>query len=171
MALAVTKAGVSVVGTLSDPELQRSGTVPRPLIVGSGMAASSDGDITIMGGGGTCFSMGTYWTPGTYSFKFSAKSQPTISAANSVPLKYHSNFEFRVSETQPNGNLSGLSIVQVPKIKISSEDDFRQLLHSRKPAIIEGLDLGSCMDKWDAGYLIGKVGKDRKVGKQRHITL
>lgn len=34
--------------------------VPRPLIVGSSIAHPQDGEVVILGGGATCFSMGTF---------------------------------------------------------------------------------------------------------------
>jgi len=37
------------------------------------------------------------------------------------------------------------------------------LVKDGKPAVLEGLDLGSCVSRWELGYLAGKVGQDRKV--------
>ncbi|KXJ89650.1 S-adenosyl-L-methionine-dependent methyltransferase [Microdochium bolleyi] len=40
--------------------------IPRPLLVGVSATLDSAGDLVIMGGGGVCFSMGSYWNEGCY---------------------------------------------------------------------------------------------------------
>ncbi len=42
---------------------------PRPLLVGISAETVKDGQVVILGGGGTCFSMGTFWNTKPYSFK------------------------------------------------------------------------------------------------------
>jgi tRNA wybutosine-synthesizing protein 4 len=46
---------------------------------------------------------------------------------------------------------------------LKSAEDFRTVLLNRKPVIIEGLDLGTCLDKWTPQYLCDQVGVDTKV--------
>lgn len=43
---------------LSDAEEGRE--IPRPLIVGSSVVSPQNGQIVILGGGATCFSMGSF---------------------------------------------------------------------------------------------------------------
>ncbi|RYP57123.1 hypothetical protein DL769_009673 [Monosporascus sp. CRB-8-3] len=50
------------------PAISRdSSPIPRPLLTGVSAFIDRGGSLVIMGGGATCFSMGTYWNEGCYS--------------------------------------------------------------------------------------------------------
>lgn len=54
-------------------------------------------------------------------------------------------------------------VIAVPRIHVNAEQDFDSLLTSRQPAIIEGLDIGSCTRLWTLDYLEDRIGADRPV--------
>lgn len=41
----------------------------RPFIVGSSVAIHQDGRFSIIGGGATCFAMGSFWSQGNYTVR------------------------------------------------------------------------------------------------------
>lgn len=53
---------IRVVGAGPVPEGEQGREVPRPLLVGSSIVSPQDGEIVIMSGGATCFSMGSFCT-------------------------------------------------------------------------------------------------------------
>lgn len=55
-------------------------------------------------------------------------------------------------------------LVQVCRLKINSSDEFQTVLRAGSPAIIEGLNLGTCIKEWTPEGLKEKIGGDRKVG-------
>ena len=47
----------------------------------------------------------------------------------------------------------------IPVFESVTEDQFRSVIHpKRHPAILRGLDVGCCVEKWSADYLAEKVG-------------
>jgi len=46
---------------------------------------------------------------------------------------------------------------------LDSTDHFDKILADGKPVILEGLDLGPCLVKWDADYLVEKIGPSHEV--------
>ncbi|KAH7021098.1 uncharacterized protein B0I36DRAFT_333779 [Microdochium trichocladiopsis] len=149
---------------------ERGRRIPRPLLVGISAATTDDGKLVIMGGGGVCFSMGSYWNEGCYTVQLGLPQPPSTDDGMKPPGSWallrtqeitdgHSALNLQ-AHPQPSQKTVK---VDVPKIRISSNDDFVRLLTEAKPVIIEGLDLGSCVQGWDVESIIGKVGTDRSV--------
>lgn len=53
-------AGLQLSERITIPTTEGKSDIPRPLIVGSSVAQADNGHIVIIGGGATCFSMGTF---------------------------------------------------------------------------------------------------------------
>ena len=57
-----------------------------------------------------------------------------------------------------------VTITQVPRIRLGPEDaTFDEVLLDAKPVILEGLNLGACVEKWTPQYMVEKVGDDTEV--------
>jgi len=143
--------------------------VPAPLIIGADIVVSGDENITLIGGGATCFSMGAFWTPGTYSFRIDGITKNLHSNPNRTGDSInHLGTKQPVLQRRVRCRTEGLtdallSPTQIKRAKITTKEEFHRILLSRKPVILEGLDIGSCVQKWDLNYLLDSVGKERKV--------
>ncbi|EEP80378.1 predicted protein [Uncinocarpus reesii 1704] len=136
---------------------------PRPLLVGHSSSPVEGGKILIAGGGAVCFSFGTFWNGGTWLLQDAAPD-----ATNSwLVVEVASNSEQGPARTiagtpQPIINNQD-SLVTIPRIKITSSQEFRTIVDKSKPVILEGLDIGPCVRLWTKEYLQKSVGSDRKV--------
>ncbi|KAI0441478.1 leucine carboxyl methyltransferase [Xylaria telfairii] len=159
---------IHIISCCSVASSDESSDIPRPLLVGTSVSLANH-QLLVMGGGATCFSMGTYWNEGCYAVNLGTllgDSPPTTSRG---PLRFQKLIEV-IDQSQPaknfrDGNLrpQRATISGIPRIRVSTEDDFEKVLRAGKPTIIEGGDLGTCIQKWTGGYLIEKVGPQRKV--------
>ncbi|KAL1844443.1 hypothetical protein VTK73DRAFT_2547 [Phialemonium thermophilum] len=63
--------------------------------------------------------------------------------------------------------------VRVPRITITSTDEFENILQNGSPVILEGLGLGPCVSQWTLERLVDKIGPDQKVvvheSQSRHM--
>jgi tRNA wybutosine-synthesizing protein 4 len=57
------------------------------------------------------------------------------------------------------------TISDIPRIRVDAETAFEEILKAGKPAIIEGSNIGACVDKWTAAYLNETVGPQKKVSR------
>ncbi|KAK5165114.1 tRNA methyltransferase ppm2 [Saxophila tyrrhenica] len=63
-----------------------------------------------------------------------------------------------------NGHGSGLpTTLNVPKVRLSGNNNFMKYLDAGQPVIISGLSFGSCTQYWSNEYLKEAIGADRKV--------
>jgi tRNA wybutosine-synthesizing protein 4 len=113
-------------------------------------------DTFILGGGGVCFSFGSFWNDRILrvqqdSNDFSS-SEPWIirKEATSTPLQR----TFAVLSGQPT---------PVRRTRIDTPEQWHDILQSSEACVLEGLDFGSCMGKWTPEYLKSAVGPDRSV--------
>ncbi|TGJ83075.1 hypothetical protein E0Z10_g5689 [Xylaria hypoxylon] len=175
-ALLIDDESIAVVGGI-----QHDGIVPRVneiLIVDASDSrleilshcslASSD-KLSVMGGGATCFSMGTYWNEGCYTLDLGSLFGASLTSTSRGPLKFQRLIEV-TDQPQPTKNVSGsdirsqrATISDIPKIRVSTEDDFERILKAGKPVIIESSDLGTCVSKWTGTYLTENIGSQRKI--------
>lgn len=145
---------------------------PIPLYVGNSTVPLPDGRVVILGGGATCFSMGTYWNKGIFTLEFERaasesadkwdfeKSVEIIPGERSVPLVVKHEPEKGVEADKDSASTRTQSI---PRIKLQNPDELAKVVRGGKPVVIEGLELGSCTSSWSLDGLGEKVGKDRKV--------
>lgn len=143
---------------------------PRPLFVGHSVASIPDGRIVVVGGGATCFSMGTFWNKGVYTLRIPklGGGQEGISSSASrwvhektidiVPIQRRP-----LVAPKPENIGEPAPITAIPRLKLQTADDFLKIVRDGKPVVLEGLDLGHCVSAWTLDCLINKVGADRKV--------
>lgn len=152
-----------------------SGTM-RPFMIGSSAISYAHGRIAILGGGATCFSMGTCWAPGSYSLAFdpdnlSKGGDTKITPLGVEPVKYLETVE--ISSGGPKSVETSTPVVpqQIPRFRIDSKDQFHRILAEGKPVVIEGADVGSCTSTWSPGYLIDSIGANREVRNHPFLLL
>jgi tRNA wybutosine-synthesizing protein 4 len=54
-------------------------------------------------------------------------------------------------------------LTTIRRVRITSPEDFDQILQAAIPVVLEGLDIGSCREKWTNSYLKETVGPEREV--------
>lgn len=143
----------------------------RPFLIGSSVVSLGDGNFSIVGGGGTCFSMGTCWSKGNYTLKLDPQWEGGIlPPVYTSPPNYLATAEIVNSGSPPAGERVKTSsdtrspaVKTVPRVKIGSPEDFRRILEKGVPVIVEGANFGPCVERWTLEYLVQKVGADREV--------
>lgn len=146
-----------------------SPTIQRPLLIGASISLAKDGSLVIMGGGATCFSMGTCWNNGCYSM-----SLADLDKDDAPPYIPSGQWKFvqllEVTEPPPSILSSGIQSnnkpitkVDIPRVHVDSKSTFLEVMKRGKPVIIEGKGPGTCIQTWTAEYLAHKIGHERKV--------
>lgn len=135
----------------------------RPLLIGHSSIAIDNDKILVIGGGAVCFSFGTFWNKGTFLLRDGVPG-----ARNEwFPVESAANFEHRSTEiTTPKEQrvlTNTISVVTVPRVKITNSQDFRTIVDKSRPVILEGLNIGRCVEVWTKEYLQAAVGHGRKV--------
>ncbi|KAF2273578.1 leucine carboxyl methyltransferase 2 [Westerdykella ornata] len=179
---------VSAMGTKIHIEAPKL-SVPRdtwPLLVGAGVIAVSDDEVVIAGGGAVCFSMGSFWNRGYISITKAGNQQPSpwsVLAIEDIPAMVEGftkpsvkpKTQGRRPKSKGKGkNSKGESVdrvkpttkpreTTVQRVQIQSAEGFSRLVKESKPAIIEKLDLGPCVNLWTLPYLEEKLGADREI--------
>ncbi|ROW12901.1 hypothetical protein VPNG_04763 [Cytospora leucostoma] len=166
----LNNAKIQVSGRVTIPTTGENTKIPRPLIVGSSVAYLHTGQIVILGGGATCFSMGTFWNKGAYTLTF---DQTKSVGSERVPPPAPRCWEFSrsgeiVPRTPEPAHAIGeqeqvAEIKPIRRVNLSSDESFGDIVRKGLPVIVEGLDLGACGNKWTMGYLTEHIGEDRKV--------
>ncbi|KAK3946272.1 methyltransferase [Diplogelasinospora grovesii] len=142
--------------------------MPRPLLVGNSTAAVKDRNLLVLGGGATCFSMGTFWNKGVYTLHF----DNTPGLGDDRRWAHWKTVEIvpgeaRNSSTEKNAtgpdSLQPGTVTPIKRVRLKASQDFAKVMKKGRPVVIEGLHLGSCASTWDLDYLVSKVGADRKV--------
>jgi tRNA wybutosine-synthesizing protein 4 len=140
----------------------------RALLVGHSALITEADQMVILGGGATCFSMGTYWNKGPYTLDVSFSDNPV----DALKMQYLQTVEILPGD-RSNGALGeetqGLSapeITSIPQVTIQSAADFEGILRNGQPVVLKGLSLGPCVGRWDLNYISDKAGPERKVSYQ-----
>lgn len=146
-----------------ETDIQTS-SAQRLLLVGFGAASTSEREIVIVGGGAVCFSMGSYWNSEYMSIfrehQAQARWKPRTSGQGQMGARFEQSKQVAASETAANVSPA---VQLVPKIRIQSSAEFLQVLEASRPVILEGLDIGPCINSWTVDYLKEKIGTDRSV--------
>ncbi|KAK2032150.1 leucine carboxyl methyltransferase [Colletotrichum zoysiae] len=171
--LRIAGGHIDVVARLDGTD--RSGVV-RPFIVGSSVVPYGEGNFAIVGGGATCFSMGTYWAVGSHGFHFDAsrlppRSDTLLELPQPEPIKYLATVEITAGNKE-NAAESSTPVERqaVPRVKVETAERFQKILEAGNPVVIEGSDIGPCKSAWSSEYLINSVGPDRKVSVHESTT-
>lgn len=150
-----------------------NGAVRMPLMIGSSVVPLEQGVVLVMGGGATCFSMGTFWETGVYSLAVGNDGFWKAGSSGPSPRRQaagmgHVESRKFVGGTSIDGGLAGTrggkaTVAAVPRIRLSADKQFDQVVGDGRPVIIQGLDLGDCLQKWMAEYMVERVGAETKV--------
>lgn len=140
-----------------------------PFMVGSSVVSLNSG-LVIVGGGATCFSMGTFWDTGVYTADFTNVvsdlsgtrsticKPPSIGYADSPKLTHPSCDGADRLMSQGKA-----TITAIPRVQFKSGTSMEKLIKERQPVIIEGLDLGGCVSKWTPEYMVQRLGEAKEV--------
>ncbi|KAI1449421.1 LCM-domain-containing protein [Annulohypoxylon stygium] len=146
----------------------RIDTIPRPLLIGVSTELMSDDQLVVMGGGATCFSMGTFWNRGCYTLKYDhATNSHTRPSDGKSVWKYSRTVELTDEAKRqdfPSSHNGQVAVkVDIPRVQVNTKAEFLDVLKAGKPVVIEGGDLGGCVGKWSSEYIVKQLGFDRKI--------
>ncbi|KAI0378418.1 LCM-domain-containing protein [Hypomontagnella monticulosa] len=148
----------------------RIAITPRPLLIGASVELNSDGQLAVMGGGATCFSMGTFWNPGCYTIGYIPKDLVyglPMSLSRDESWKLERIVELTEAAERPrvSGPRSkGAAVkVDIPRLQITTEADFLAILKAGKPVVLGASNLGSCVQTWSSDYIVQQLSFDREV--------
>jgi tRNA wybutosine-synthesizing protein 4 len=129
-----------------------------------------NGSVVVVGGGATCFSMGTFWNKGVYTIHgldAAGNERPgpprTSGWEHAKTIFTPSSLPDVPKPVRPQTGDGIASIAPIPRLRLETADDFVKIVRHGRPVVLEGLNLGSCVSAWTLDYLIDKVGADRKV--------
>ncbi|KAI1343805.1 leucine carboxyl methyltransferase [Xylariaceae sp. FL0016] len=166
--LEITRNGISIISRHVLGGQQDASEIPRPLLVGVSIAYIG-GQMTVMGGGATCFSMGTYWNAGCYTTIFDTASCDGLPATPRAPMlgwtlaKTLELTEMLHPKTVLQDRDEKATLKDIPRIRVETAAAFEEVVKTGKPVIIEATKLGRCTELWTPEYLAERVGHDRKV--------
>lgn len=148
-----------------------------PFMIGCSIV--QDGDyLLVLGGGATCFSMGTFWETGVYRIRLpdsildSSYSASRLNNSSESTVNLLGSRKFvAASATADSGDSNNLgqqsrtvSLTHVPTIQLESAEQFRAIVCEGKPVILKGCNIGECQRKWSPEYLVSQIGANEKVG-------
>ncbi|PHH65395.1 hypothetical protein CDD81_2499 [Ophiocordyceps australis] len=151
-------------------KLGRKDASSMPFIIGSSLIASDRGFL-IIGGGATCFSMGTFWESGFYHVELHQPSNCWRDVSSATSSRLISEVELVETRKVVVSNSSigqdvlstKATMAPIPRIQLGPDKTFDQVASEGKPVVIQGLDIGSCLDKWTSSYMVERVGKATEV--------
>ena len=135
---------------------------PRPFLIGHSTINTRSGLSITMGGGATCFSFGNYFNTGIWILHDAEAGLPTewvIVPTETAQLVNEE--EKKPIENTQNHNKNAPTLVR--RLRISSGEEFASSVRWLVPLVIDGLDFGSCVQKWDLPYLRRTVDPARRV--------
>lgn len=150
-----------------------------PLLVGFSSGVI-EGEAVIVGGGAVCFSFGAEWNQHILAItRDTEDSEPSKILVTEEDKRTRSPYAIpTVEHTEPestglqlkeatasaiNSTNQATSVKEIPRVRITSEEDFAALMAKGEPAILDGLEFGSCVEKWNWEYLKDQVGRDRQI--------
>ena len=137
-----------------------------PFMVGSAIIPR-DENLTVLGGGATCFSMGTYWETRSYEIDISGVVGTKHLRQNRPSFCQYLESPKIVTKTRDDdaaiGSQGKASITKVPRRILGSRAQFEEFLRDGKPVIFEGLDIGPCRGAWTPEHMVDQVGREKEV--------
>lgn len=152
---------------------------PKPFMIGS-VAMYHEGSVIIAGGGATCFSMGTFWDTGIYEASVPTSLQHIVPKraereASNARVRFISSHRVVSSTSAQKGDLSKLGrsdakarISTIPRVRLSSASEFKEIVRLGHPVVIENLDLGICLKEWTVQYMTERVGSNKQVSRLKY---
>lgn len=149
----------------------KEGLPPRPLYVGVSTASLPDGRVVVVGGGATCFSMGTFWNKGVYTLSLrQGRKETGHDVQSDLQWVHEKTIEIIPGERSVAVHAKTEAkrgppprIELIARVKLETQEDFARILKEGRPVVLEGLGLGKCVSAWSLDYLVDKIGNDQKV--------
>jgi tRNA wybutosine-synthesizing protein 4 len=143
---------------------------PRPLLAGHVSCSLNGTQVLIVGGGAVCFSFGTCWNEGTWLLQSANSVCPNawclLPEVVDSPEKAHEKTSQRRRQRPKASN----DIQSIPRVSVNTSSDFQSILEAARPVMIQGADVGPCVELWTKDYLRNTVGNDRKVSSYATLS-
>ena len=131
----------------------QNGAAVEPWLVGHDVAIHPiTGDIVIVGGGGVCFSFGSFWNE---------KILHLYNEFSTTSIKSWQLLEEAYVESHPNQFLPIESIAPrlIRRARISNQGQWHsEVIEKSEACLIDGLHFGNCVNSWTPEYLKSSVG-------------
>lgn len=142
---------------------------PESMLLGHSVFWHEDRQsLSIIGGGGVCFSFGVYWNNGLI-IQRRAPEAKNVSTFMRLKEKYvqPNQSDILCAESVTNCSQTSRSGSNKPtpiaRQRLIGSISFHNIVDHSKPLIVEELELGPCTAKWTTHYLREKVGPERRV--------
>ena len=130
----------------------------EPWLIGHDIAHREEGgEIMIIGGGGVCFSFGSFW------------NDEILRVCSGIRNTSPTEGWKLISETPAPLQVNGPASIpddfdtEIKRLRIETPEDWHRILKSSQVTILEGLDFGPCLMKWTPEYLKEAVGPERPI--------
>lgn len=149
---------------------QQDLVIQAPLLIGHSSIWDGDGLVTV-GGGAVCFSFGNHSNTGVWKVLRGGRTihnpwkltdqqaqpdmkEPPQKRAKMAPKPKNGEVGSPLYDPNPS---------PVAREHVNMLSSFVRLMNKSEPAVMEGLELGSCTRSWTTEYLKRKIGRDREV--------
>ena len=141
----------------------------KALLIGHSVFSNMNGSdpMIMVGGGAVCFSFGTYWNKGIWMVHDTCHLNMKIPRLLAEPRANVSNHNITSTDSLDKQGFRSESLkeasVLIPRQRCESAISFEAVVSHSKPAALEGLDLGPCVNRWSLEYLKESIGPERLV--------
>ena len=159
----VSKTGGQWTSQLHSPPT--TAAISWPVMLGSSTIAQG-GHLIVLGGGATCFPVGSFWAGGVHTIKIPVNSPGLHGIPNTVEYLESPKITSRTTgrdHINPEEDRALVPVTPIPRRRLMGTRDFEQILRERKPVVIEGLDFGACLTEWTPQHLAERVGPETQV--------
>lgn len=149
--------------------ISRSVDHAMPFMIGSSIIRIKD-SIVILGGGATCFSMGTFWETGVFRINFT--NQPGHWKSSEPARLIFPKVQFLGSqrvvsvsgkEVRQETDVAKAEVTTIPRVSLETAEQFHDILKTGLPVILENVNFGECVRMWTPSYMTHRVGHDTEV--------
>jgi len=132
-------------------------TESEPWLIGHNVVYDSNtNEIMIIGGGGICFSFGSFWNEKIFRLHQPSSCHP--------PLPWKLFEEAAPPKIAPVlFEPANIEHSQLSRIRLTTAEQWHTILRSSKSCILEGLQFGPCVTKWTPQYLKSALGPGKQV--------
>lgn len=149
-----------------------------PFMIGSSVVQDGD-SLLVLGGGATCFSMGTFWETGIYKIwlpdhilnsiysisRLYSSSKPTIDLIGCRKFLAASAITSPDDVKNLHHEDQEVPLTPVPRIQLESAEQFRRIVREGKPIIFKNCSIGQCKHKWSPDFLVSRIGASEKASQ------
>ena len=149
LSLSLREQGVYVVDVQSPADAE-------PWLIGHDVSVQERArNLVIFGGGGVCFSFGSFWNNNIFQVHRNTAQISTGWKLLEIPLTAPSN--------KTSTFIGSFASRSIRRVKLENQEQWKEILQLSEVCILEGLNFGSCINKWTPEYLKSRVGNDKEV--------